>query len=204
MSALALSRFTPSLMPHDLLERLFVGRERLLDSVMDRIDVAARSRSRNHTLLVGPRGAGKTHMVALAYHRAKQRQAAGLRVRLSWLPEDPWTLISYRHLLAAIATRLEPAVADAPKSVEALESLLRQESGAAGPVIVFVENLDRILHAIDHEGQQRLRHLLQTDRSLLLVATTTRLDRVLSDQASPFYNFFTTTRLEPFEVDTSV
>ena len=71
-----------------------------------------------------------------------------------------------------------------------------------GPIVDLV-NLDRILHALGDEGQQRLRHLLQADRSLLLIATSTRLDRTLSDQASPFYAFFTTTRLEPFDVDES-
>ena len=68
-----LSRFTPSLMSHELLERLFVARQRTLDAVMARVDAAATSQERNHTLLVGPRGAGKTHLVS---HRLPPGPAA--------------------------------------------------------------------------------------------------------------------------------
>jgi len=198
----ALSRFTPSLMPHDLLERLFVARERTLAAVLARVDAAAASDERNHTLLVGPRGAGKTHLVSLAYHRIGDRRRAGVALQLAWLPEDAWTVVSYRHLLTAIAERLEPALdGEPPRLATELEWLLAAKAAASGPIVVLVENLDRILNALGDEGQQRLRHLLQADRSLLLIATSTRLDRTLSDQASPFYGFFTTTRLEPFDVD---
>ncbi len=198
----ALSRFTPSVMPHDLLERLFVAREQTLDAMLARVDAAASSAERNHTLLVGPRGAGKTHLISLAYHRMDERLLAGAAIQVAWLPEDAWTIVSYRHLLTAIAERLEPALdAEPPRSAAELESLLTAKAAEGGPIVVLVENLDRILNALGDEGQQRLRHLLQAERSLLLIATSTRLDRTLSDQASPFYGFFTTTRLEPFDID---
>jgi DNA-binding MarR family transcriptional regulator/tetratricopeptide (TPR) repeat protein len=200
MSGAPLSRFTPSLMPHDVLERLFVVRDRTLDAVMERVVAAATTEGRNHTLLIGPRGAGKTHLVSLVYHRTKQLQADGTRLQPAWLPEDPWTLVSYRHLLAEIAKRAEPKFdSELPREAGDLEAHLAQRAAEGGPLVVIVENLDQILEALGNEGQQRLRHLLQVDRSLLLVATSTRLDRSLSDQASPFYGFFTTTRLEPFD-----
>ena len=106
----ALSRFTPSVMPHDLLERLFVAREQTLDAMLARVDAAASSAERNHTLLVGPRGAGKTHLISLAYHRMDEHLLAGAAIQVAWLPEDAWTIVSYRHLLTAIAERLEPAL----------------------------------------------------------------------------------------------
>jgi tetratricopeptide (TPR) repeat protein len=198
----ALSRFTPSLMSRDLLERLFVARERTLESIVGRVEAAAESTERNHTLLVGPRGSGKTHLVSLVYHRASDLRARGARLQLAWLPEDPWTIASYKHLLVAVAERLEPKLdVEVPRSDTELESLLIERASRDGPIVVIVENLDQVLRVLGNKGQQRLRHLLQDDRSLLLVATSTRLDRALSDQASPFYAFFTTTRLEPFDID---
>jgi DNA-binding MarR family transcriptional regulator len=197
-----LSRYTPSLMGRDLLERLFVVRDRLLDEIIRRIEAAARTTERNHTLLVGPRGAGKTHLVALAYHRTKDLMGEGRRLQVAWLPEDPWTLVTYRHVLTEIVSRLEPPFeGDVPRHPAELEAVLAQRATDLGPAVVIVENLDQILQAIGNDGQQRLRHLLQTDRSLLLVATSTTLDRSMSDQASPFYGFFTTSRLEPFDVE---
>src|SRR5947209_9662251 len=197
-----LSRFTPSLMPHAQLERLFVAREGTLDAIMARIRTAAESTSRNHTLLVGPRGSGKTHLVALAYHRTNALRADGLQVQVSWLPEDAWTIASYRHLLKSIVDRLEPATDSPPPSdTDELETLIASRAASGGPIVVFVENLDQILTAIGNHGQQQLRHMLQTTRPLLLVATSTRLARNLSDQNAPFYRFFTTTRLEPLTVE---
>jgi tetratricopeptide (TPR) repeat protein len=198
----SLSRFTPSLMSHELLERLFVARDQTIDAVMARVDAAESSSERNHTLLVGPRGAGKTHLVSLVYHRLKDQIASGAALQVAWLPEDPWTILSYAHLLEAIVERLEPPVGDeVARSPAELEAQLADLATKAGPIIVIVENVDQILGAIEDHGQQQLRHLLQADRPLLLVATSTRLDRSLSDQASPFYGFFTTTRLEPFSVE---
>ncbi|MGO9972701.1 MAG: tetratricopeptide repeat protein [Solirubrobacteraceae bacterium] len=188
-------------MPHELLERLFVARERTLEVILARIEAAAATTERNHTLLVGPRGSGKTHLVSLVYHRTNILRAAGFALQVAWLPEDAWTIVSYRRLLAAIAERLEPQLeGELPASTAGLEALLVSRASESGPIVVLAENLDRILNALEDHGQQRLRHLLQADRSLLLVATSTRLDRALSDQASPFYGFFTTTRLEPFSV----
>ena len=195
------SRFTPSLMPHELLERLFVAREQVLDRIVARIESAATSSERNHTLLVGPRGSGKTHLVSLAYYRARDLRDSGAAVQLAWLPEDPWTIVSYRHLLRAIAERLEPSLEPPlPAGALELETLLVRCAELGGPIVVIVENLDQILDALGDEGQQQLRHVLQTHRPFLLIATSTRIDRALSDQARPFYGFFTTTRLEPFDI----
>lgn len=202
MSGPALSRFTPSLMSHELLERVFVARGRVLDEIMRRIEAAGSSTERHHTLLVGRRGAGKTHAVSLVYHRTRALIDEGRRLQIAWLPEDPWTIVSYRHLLTEIARRLEPAIdGDLPRSAQDLEVLLHALAASGGPIVVIAENLDVILRSIDDDGQQRLRHVLQSDRSLVLVATSTTLDRALSDRSSPFYGFFTTTRLEPFDVD---
>jgi tetratricopeptide (TPR) repeat protein len=182
-------------MSHDLLERLFVARERTLARVIDRVKGAITSDERNHTLLVGPRGSGKTHLVSLAYYRARD-----LGAQVSWLPEDPWTIVSYQRLLREIAGRLEPTVEGAlPTSVEELEALLVNRANSNGPIVVIVENLDQVLAALRNKGQQHLRHLLQAHRPFLFVASTTRIDRWLSDQAEPFYSWFTTTRLEPFD-----
>lgn len=195
--------FTPSLAPAEVLERLFVARHQLADDIVDRIRAAATSRTRNHTLLIGPRGAGKTHLVSLVYHRAARLRDAGeIEVQLAWLPEDPWSTTSYRRLLDAIVDHLEPGLglAEQPTSIEEIEALLAGRATELGPLVCFIENLDQVFDAIGAHGQQRLRHLAQA-RTLLFVAGTTTLSHDLSDQAAPFYGFFTTARLEPLTVE---
>ena len=200
MSTVSISRFTPSTMPEDLLERLFVVRKPVLESLMKRVSDLGATPSPHHTLLVGPRGAGKTHLISLVYHRAKQLADArkNARLRIAWLPEDPWTIVSYARLLAAILERVAPDAGVKSADEAELDARLRSTSRKDGPVLVLMENLDQILDALGEVGQQKLRNLLQTESGVLIIGSTTRLDRSLSSHAAPFFGFFDTIRLEPF------
>ena len=200
MSTVSISRFTPSTMPEDLLERLFVVRKPILESLMKRVSDLGATPSPHHTLLVGPRGAGKTHLISLVYHRAKQLANArkNARLRIAWLPEDPWTIVSYARLLAAILERVAPDTGVKSADEAELDARLRSTSRKDGPVLVLMENVDQILDALGEVGQQKLRNLLQTESGVLIIGSTTRLDRSLSSHAAPFFGFFDTIRLEPF------
>ena len=200
MSAVSISRFTPSTMPEDLLERLFVVRKPVLESLMKRVGDLGNTPSPHHTLLVGPRGAGKTHLISLVYHRAKNQADTdgGKPLRIAWLPEDPWTIVSYARLLAAILERVAPDTGVKSADEAELDARLRSTSRKDGPVLVLMENVDQILDALGEVGQQKLRNLLQTESGVLIIGSTTRLDRSLSSHAAPFFGFFDTIRLEPF------
>ena len=192
------SRYTPWLTSRDDLESIFVARGPLLDDLVDRVGHATESVSRQHTLVVGPRGSGKTHLLALAYYRicdlAKQA-----RVQVARLPEDPWTIDSYVRLLAAILKALGQP--DLQETATELEHRLEQCYAANGVVVVIIENLDEVFSQIGVNGQRMLRHFLQSCPALLLLASTPALDRSLTDQTSPFYNYFSIMHLKPLSVD---
>ena len=192
------AHFTPSLLDADTLERLFVNRHHLLDDAVGRVERAATTSERAAKLFVGPRGAGKTHLVSLVYHRAKAMPGFGTDFQLAWLPEDMWTIGSLHDLATEIVEALEPAIE--PTDADPLDTIV-EVAGRRGPIVVIIENLDTVLEAIGSEGQRRLRALLENHRPLLLISTATRLGEDLLDQAEPFYGFFDTTTLEPFDVD---
>ena len=200
MNNVSISRFTPSTMPEEMLERLFVVRQPVLEALMKRVKTLGHTPSPHHTLLVGPRGAGKTHLISLVYHRSKSLTdtSNSKPLRIAWLPEDPWTLVSYGRLLAAILERVVPNFEDLKSTEPQLDSHIRHTSREDGPILVLAENLDQILDAIGDIGQQKLRNLLQTESGILIIASTTRLDRSLSSHAAPFFGFFDTIRLDPF------
>ena len=200
MNTVSISRFTPSTMSAELLERLFVVRKPILEALMKRVKALGRTPSPHHTLLVGPRGAGKTHLISLVYHRCKSLGKAGdgKPLRIAWLPEDPWTLVSYGRLLAAILERVVPDFDNQKIAEPELDAHIRHTSREDGPILVLAENLDQILEALGDSGQQKLRNLLQTEPGILIIASTTRLDRSLSSHAAPFFGFFDTIRLDPF------
>ena len=204
MNNVSISRFTPSTMPEEMLERLFVVRQPVLEALMKRVKTLGHTPSPHHTLLVGPRGAGKTHLISLVYHRSKSltdtsnSNSNSKPLRIAWLPEDPWTLVSYGRLLAAILARVVPNFDDLKSTEPQLDAHIRHTSREDGPILVLAENLDQILDAIGDAGQQKLRNLLQTESGILIIASTTRLDRSLSSHAAPFFGFFDTIRLDPF------
>lgn len=204
-------KYNPAAQSHQKLEDLFVGADRLriLNDIVERATAAATSEQRNHSLLVGRRGAGKSHLTAVAYYRIGEiAETESLRLQRSWLPEDPLTIHNYTEFLRQIARALlrsraqeEQPFRDTDESE--MEAWLDHEATTAGTIVVFTENFDQVLELIDELGQQKLRHYLQTSGSLLLVATTTTLSRELTGQSSPFFGFFTTSNLEQFDVDTA-
>ena len=200
MNTVSISRFTPSTMSAKLLERLFVVRQPILKALMKRVKALGYTPSPHHTLLVGPRGAGKTHLISLVYHRSKNLAdtSKDKPLRIAWLPEDPWTLVSYGRLLSAILERVVPNFDDLKSTEPQLDAHIRYTSCEDGPILVLAENLDQILDAIGDAGQQKLRNLLQTESGILIIASTTRLDHSLSSHAAPFFGFFDTIRLDPF------
>ena len=57
------------MMAPEALEAIFVQREELLRNLLERIGISALTRDKYHTLLVGPRGLGKTHLISMIYYR---------------------------------------------------------------------------------------------------------------------------------------
>jgi len=194
---MATARFTPSLLDRETLEKLFVSRQHLLDLAIGKINAAASGSGRSHLLFVGPRGAGKTHLVSLAYHRATSLPEYGEKFQISWLLEDPWTIFSAQEFFDAIVDHLEPKLHDHPRGAEGVIAAAR----AAGPIVVFVENLDQVLDQIGSDGQRAVRALIENERALLLIATTTRITPDLRSQGQPFYGFFDEVDLPPLDVD---
>jgi len=187
-------------MPAERLESLFVVRHHILDNLMSSVKELGATPSPHHTLLVGPRGSGKTHLISLVYHRSAHLVEQGRceRLRIAWLPEDPWTIVSYSRLLAAILERLSPDTELNGVDEAELDARIRITSREDGPILILMENVDRILEALGDLGQQRFRNLLQTESGILIIGSTTVLDRTLSDHAYPFFEFFDTIRLKPF------
>lgn len=191
--------FTPSALPKETLEELFVAREPLLARLEASVDHLAAGAA-HHTLLVGPRGIGKTHLTSMLYHRVKARNSFAV----AWLREDPWGLRSYEQLVDQLgdAVRREDGAAVVGRHndrVSAEASLI--EAVGDRKLLVLIENFVDVLTRIKRDGQLALRALLQNSGSILLVATSPSLGSDVTKQAAPFYGFFDTVRLEELTLD---
>lgn len=71
------SRYSPGNLDRDSLETLFVGRRDVMNDVLTRATRSIETSQKHYLLLVGPRGSGKTHFLALAHHRLMDLHRSG-------------------------------------------------------------------------------------------------------------------------------
>jgi DNA-binding transcriptional ArsR family regulator len=215
MTTTFLSRFTPSIMSPHVLEAIFVQRKPLAERLVELIQDSALTRSKHHTLLIGPRGIGKTHLVSLVYHRVRQSDVVREgHLLIAWLREEEWGVMSFLDLLLRIHRALIAEYRDeelerrfealfemsADEAERAAAELLKDYVGSR-TLLLLIENLDDLFGGLDDEGQKRLRSYLQENPFSTILATSQSLFSGVSLQTSPFYGFFRITHLEELSID---
>ena len=205
-----LSRFTPSIMPHEDLEAIFVQREKLVDRLVELARDSALTPSKHQALLIGPRGVGKTHIIALVYHRVRKMEDLGERLMIAWLREEEWGVTSFLDLLLRIFRALmeeeeyyDPEIAEQveslylhPETAEHIAAKLLREFAGDRALLILAENLEDLFDGLGDEGQKQLRAYLQENPFCTILATAQSLFNGVSLQTSPFYGFFRIHHLE--------
>ena len=205
------SRYSPGNMDRESLEALFVGRHDVMEDVLSRVTTSIRSPDKHYILLVGPRGSGKTHFLALAYHRLMEccsAVEARDRVAVALLKEDEWGIASFLDLVVRILRALADQTPDLdaeiagiydrfskdPSSAESL-AVARLRQHTRGKTLVLVcENLVDLFDGLGEEGQKRWRAAIQEDGNWTIVASTPSLFSAVTLQDSPFYGFLPSVR----------
>ena len=215
------SRYSPGNMDRESLEALFVGRRDDMEDVLSRVTKSIRSPEKHYVLLVGPRGSGKTHFLALAYHRLMDHvDAADARdsVAVALLNEEEWGVASYLDLVVRILRALADQAPDIdaeiagiydrfskdPADAESFAVGLLRQHTRGKTLLLLCENLVDLFHGLDDEGQKRWRATIQQDGNWVIVASTPSLFAAVTLQDNPFYGFFTIRELKKIDFDTGV
>ena len=201
-------------MAAEVLEAIFVQRQELAERLVELIENSVLTGSKQHTLLIGPRGIGKTHLVSLVYHRVRQLDSLRDRLLIAWLREEEWGVMSFLDLLLRILRALiaEDKNQELKDQVEGLYQLSSDEAERAAAallkeyvgrrtLLIIVENLDDLFHGLEDEGQKRLRSYLQENPFSTILATSQSLFGGVSLQTSPFYGFFRINHLEELTLE---
>jgi tetratricopeptide (TPR) repeat protein len=220
-----ISAFTPSLMSHAELETIFVqqNRQALAQEVFEKIILSATTQAKHYALLVGMRGMGKTHMVALIYYRllAEFEKAPELKEKLviAWLREEEWGVDSWLDLVSRI---LRALAIEEPQAKSLLAELKRisvegsieqaainakqflKRAIGQRTLLLIMENLDDLFKGLGVKGQQYLRSFLQQDSCCTILATTPALFDGVQSRAQPFFGFFHTRDLARLEVSEAI
>ena len=215
------SRYSPGNMNRESLEALFVGRGDVMEDVLSRVGTSIRSPEKHYVLLVGPRGSGKTHFLALAYHRLMDRfDTANARDRfaVALLKEEEWGVASFLDLVVRILRALADRAPDLdakivgiydrfskdPAEAEALAVELLRQHTRGKTFLLLCENLVDLFHGLGEEGQKRWRATIQEDGNWAIVASTPSLFAAVTLQDNPFYGFFTIRALEKIDFETGL
>lgn len=185
--------FSPGTVDPAELDARTVGRATLLKRLTDRVVSSAQDGSRPHTLLVAPRGAGKTHTLRVTLYRALKHRKAAKAILLLALPEDALAIGSYPDLLVELLRTQGPDVAARARNLrgDALELEREILDLAAGRmVLVAIENADRIFDAIGEAGQGSFRAWVETSTAVLVFATAPALFPGISSRTHPWYGSF--------------
>ncbi|WP_319017964.1 hypothetical protein [Mycolicibacterium baixiangningiae] len=197
--------FTPSAMNAEELDSLTVGRDGLLDTLVNRIRGAVRDGSRPHTLLIAPRGGGKTHTLHVAVHRSLADHEIARQVLPALIPEDALAIGSYADLLVEIARTVDDRLGDTARALRRHKDTVGIEeailAAAAGRMILLaVENLDRVFDALGESGQGSLRAWVETSTAITIFGTAPMLFSGVSSRSYPWYGSFMVESLPEFTV----
>jgi tetratricopeptide (TPR) repeat protein len=207
-----LSRFTPSLMSPDALEAIFVQREKLLQDILERVRTSALGAEKKNTLLVGPRGIGKTHLVSLVHHRLRSMKSIEDRILIAWMREEEWGIASFRDLLLRILRallaeddgRLAPIYSLSPEDAELAVIKLIWEIVDSRTLVILVENLDDLVRKLGGPGEMKFYNFLKQGASCMVATSPGPVARVLSP-GSPFRRaFFEIQPLQELDFETAV
>ena len=147
------SRYSPGNMDRESLENLFVGRHDAMEDVLSRVTRSLRSLEKHYILLVGPRGSGKTHFLALAYHRLMdQVEVADAHdsVAVAMLNEEEWGVASFLDLVVRILRALADQAMNLDAEIAEIYDRFSKDSADA-------EGFAAELGALDAELAARIR-----------------------------------------------
>ena len=215
------SRYSPGNMNRESLEALFVGRGDVMEDVLSRVTKSIRSPEKHYVLLVGPRGSGKTHFLALAYHLLMDRfDAANARgsVAVALLKEEEWGVASFLDLVVRILRALAHQAPDLDAEIAGIYDRFSKDPAAAETfavarlrqhtrgktLLLLCENLVDLFDGLGEEGQKRWRATIQEDGNWAIVASTPSLFSAVTLQDNPFYGFFTIRVLEKIDFNTGL
>jgi tetratricopeptide (TPR) repeat protein len=217
-STVLLSSFTPSTMSPEVLEAIFVKREPLAERIVDSLTAALVDGDIEHHLAIGPRGMGKTHLLTIVVNRLRH-SGLGHALAIAWLREEEWGVTTVGELYEQVLHQLaadptsDRSLADAARSAaDDLLSVDPENLAAAAEghltellagrrLVVVVENLDQIFDSIGADDQHQLRAYLQTQRNIVLLASSPTLSPSIATREGLFFGFFAIHHLDELTVE---
>lgn len=208
-------QYTPSAMPSNILESMFVQRENLVQDLVKRTQESAVTSTKSQTLLIGSRGLGKTHILTLVYNRLRKIESLHDKLLIAWLREDEPGISSFLDLLICIlkalqeenlniSVQIEEIYNHPLNEAELIATRLLKEIIGDRTLFLMMENLDDLFDSLQEQGQQKLYAFIESSARCTTLATVQALFDGVSRQDSGFFDFFRIEKLEKLTLESAV
>ena len=208
-----LSRFSPQLLPLPHLERRMVGREHIARTLVDGVVETVQHGGARYELILAPRGLGKTHLLTVVAGRLRDHPMIAARAVMVVLDEEEHLsglLDLFRRVLGRMPP--EPGLPDAkglaagiglPSSGDGIDPVVAMITGRLGdrPLVLVVENFDRLLAALSAKERWRFRGVLEGQARITVIATAQAVSAALTDKREAFFHKFHRTVLDPLSAE---
>jgi len=185
-----------------------VARENLLSKILDHLRKSEVGASRQHYLLIGPRGIGKTHVINLIDHRISKDRDLRKKWESLVFPEEAYGITRVSDLLVIALKILSERASDseirnAYESVRydddhqrvtdrALDACRKFHQSSGKSFLVMLENANRLFERQikDKKEIHLFRKILIEEDWLLTVCTSPTYLNAVSDAEEPLFEFF--------------
>ena len=200
--------FSPQSCSLDWLDKTLTSDlRRLGERISRRIESSIRTGTCDYSLVIGPRGSGKTHLLTYIRKKFQARYANDPSVKIICLSEEERGITSLLDFLVAclraagipaeqVASRIMNG--DHPTPLETALNLFHEVASGKSNLIV-VENLSDIFDSLQEEALADLRGFFQDNPSVSLFASSVSLFANSSKADHPFYGFFNIHPLKPLD-----
>jgi HEAT repeat protein/DNA-binding MarR family transcriptional regulator len=215
----ALRVFRPHRTPPEQLEKTFVAREPLLQEFLAKLEKWQPGKSRQHYLIIGPRGIGKTNLIRLLEYRIGQNPRLNGRWHPLSLSEDAYGITKVTDLLIEALRILDEKTKDPHiKSLYdrvkyddddrrvadlSLDAFRRFHAQHRCGILLMVENVNRVF---ENQFKYReeihlLRKILIEEDWLMLICTSPTYLNAVTRPEEPLFEFFQVILLEELSPD---
>ncbi len=208
--------YNPSRQDANFLENTFTGYKHLLDDLISSIEEQSKKQTHQHWLLIGPRGIGKSHIIALLYNKIIMNSALKDKWLILWFPEEAAGIITLRDFMEKVLKfsreelKKKGESKESQKFTEILEATFSESNDLKAlnritaflldwkkrrnqKFLVLLENADRVVGnriAKKLMDEKWLRDLLMNKDLLLLIATSPTFFKQILNKDHPLYELF--------------
>ncbi len=202
-----------------ILEKTLTIRKKVVDDIESKCISKTLAGTTYQSLIIAPRGSGKTHIIKVLYHRLKDNNEINKKIIIAYMQEDPIGIANFTDLLLAILNSFEldvektefiqnkiykaSLITNKTEQINFIKATLLEIVGKL-KIILLIENFNKILKSFGKSEQAKLRDFIHQYNNISIIATSQSLIKVLNDSTYPFYNFFDVKQLEKLNFEQAV